>query len=334
MAVPRHVASPQPPPAIPTKVRSALRVLTYNLEWFNEDVADGRLENLRQIFSDVKPDVAAFAEVQNKASLQRFLDADWSLAIADLPEEAQETAIAVRKPYVLKSYKLLFPDARRDFAFPGRRDVMEATVMAPSGEIFRVYANHWKSRRGGRMQTDPQRVGAAEYLATYLLKNRVENAIVMGDFNDTPDDQSLQVLESGNSRAEGGSADNPRVLVNLMERLYDEDAVTIGLAELFQGAYVAPKVTGAKADSERLRGIDYRFPQDVRVTQTLFDQILVSPELAERVKTQPTIYAYPAALQGTRSRVRVSDTGVEYTEQGTRVSDHLPVFADIAPVKP
>lgn len=320
-------------PKMPTKPQGAVRLMVYNLEWWNDQVSPERVQNLKRIFDDIQPDVVAFAEVQNLASLRKFLGDEWQIAMEDAEDEAQETAVAVRKPLQLKAFRLLFPDPRRDFAFPGRRDVMESTVETPSGEVLRVYSNHWKSRRGGRLQTDPQRIAAAEYTAAYLLKNRIENAVFMGDLNDTPDDQSLQILESGDSKAKGGSPDRHRVLVNLMEGLYDRDGVTIGLAELYRGQPVAPFVAGAKADSERLRGVDYRFPQDVRVTQTLFDQILVSPPLAKRVKGDPIIYANPVALAGTRSRVQVTDAGVQYTQQGSRVSDHLPVFVDLLPAR-
>ncbi len=69
------------------------------------------------------------------------------------------------------------------------------------GDTLHLFVNHWPSRYGGMMQTIPKRK-----LVAHILKRVVDsvsgintqaNILVMGDFNDNPDDESLQILEKG-----------------------------------------------------------------------------------------------------------------------------------------
>lgn len=311
-----------------------VRVMSYNIQWFSEDANPERLENLRTILRETKPDVVAFQEVQSrKAMLQLFPASEWTLAIGDDPKSAQEVGVAVRKPFKLTRSALVFTAPELDYAFPNDRDVMRAEIESASGQKFVVYSTHHKSRRGGRMQTDGQREAATRLLAAYLAAKPEERAIVMGDFNDAPDDRSVNILETGDLRATGGAfkVDKP-LMVNLTEPLYRKDYVTIDLARKWLGEPLDPIVEGAFAENERLRGKEYRFPQDVKVTQTMFDQILVSANLADFVVPGSTkIYSGNAALRGTTGRTSRDDsTGiVTYTVKGSQASDHLPVYADI-----
>jgi hypothetical protein len=67
------------------------------------------------------------------------------------------------------------------------------------------FVNHWPSRSAGRLETDPDRVAAAAQLKilTDSVLNINPNAriIIMGDFNDDPQDKSIvEVLGAGSNR--------------------------------------------------------------------------------------------------------------------------------------
>lgn len=310
-----------------------LRVMAYNIEWFSEDANPFRVEKIKSILDTVKPQVVAVEEVQSRAALKQVFDDNWTIGIKDDPNEDQETGIAVKKPYEIIESDTVFKDATLDFAFPGGRNVFRAVVKAPDGELFTFYVVHCKSRGGGRLQTDIQRETAAGMLASYIKGKKEPNVVVLGDFNDCPDDVSVNILESGNLRSPGGryTPVDP-ILVNLFEPLYDADMVTHGLAALYQsGDDLSPVVAGAKAENEKFRGKDYNFPGDVRVEQIMFDQILVSPALASR-SGKPGIFTGRAALEGRVGTTRKNAEGhAEYVEKGTRASDHLPIYVDIKP---
>lgn len=307
-----------------------VRLATYNIQWFGEDANPARISNLKSVLRNLDPDIVALQEIQSKRALRQVFSDNWQIAIADAPEEDQELAVAVRKPFILVSSELIFTSPALDFAFPGKRDVLRAVIQTPDNRQVVVYSVHMKSRRGGRMTTDHQRETGAGLLAAYLSGKRDEpNVVVMGDFNDAPNDRSARILATGNVRADaGGKPPVDPVMFNATEAIFDQDAVTIGVADLFEGQDVKAVAPGAKADNDRLRGKDYNFPADVKVTQSFFDQIFVSPVLAKGLESV-SVYSRADALRGDGGRTSVDEaTGrARYDEKGDRASDHLPVLA-------
>lgn len=301
-----------------------VRVATWNLEWFSEDALPERIENVKSVLGTIKPDIIGVQEVQSLKALKQVFGDEWETATVDAEPEDQEPCIAVRKPYKIEEFAPVFKDEFYDFAFPGKRDVLRAVISAPGGAKFSVYVCHMKSRSGGRLQTDPQREMAAALLAGYISGHQSENTIVLGDMNDAPDDRSMNILESGDLLIKGGENSPGRLLVNLCDPLYRKDYVSFGLKPDLAG----PVIEFSRSENERTRGIDYKYPQDLKVTQILFDQILVSPRLAEGAT--PKIYNGADTLRGSFGRTRKDDNGrAVYSKKGTRPSDHCPVYVDL-----
>lgn len=320
-----RVGGAQNPPAA-----GSVRTAFWNIEWFSEDANPTRISNIKSVLGTLKPDILGMSEIQSRRSLTQILGSEWEIGIGDFPEAYQELAIAVRRPYRLTEWSYIFEDESLDFAWPRTgRDCLKAIVTAPDGSQVTVYVVHFKSRGGGRLATDIQRVMSAGLLASYIVAQKEKNYVVIGDMNDAPNDRSVNVLVSGDLFAKGGQYAQPRLLHNLMNSLWDQDFVTYGMDEKFLGDPIPPIAAGAKADNDRLRGIEYRFPDDARVLQIMFDMVLVSPAIMERGPTTGHVYGGPDAMRGLGGRVRVSDSGVEYLEKGTLASDHLPVYADL-----
>jgi hypothetical protein len=88
------------------------------------------------------------------------------------------------------------------------------------GEVpVTVYVNHWPSRSGGALASDPKRMAAAAVLRasidSVLKADPMANIIAMGDFNDEPGDRSLGSLIYGGAPM----ADNCQTaMVNLSEQ--------------------------------------------------------------------------------------------------------------------
>lgn len=315
---------------IPQTRSDSARFATYNIQWLSEDAHPDRVNRLKNIFRSVNADVIGLQEISSRKALEQFFDSNYTIAIMDEVDEDQEVALVVRKPYRVESYTTLFRGKELDFPFPGKRDVLWAVVVGPTGEKFSVYVLHNKSRGGGRMNTDPQRQMAMGMLAAWIAQRPKEHHVVLGDLNDAPDDVSVNILETGNLAVEGGRVSSSKpLMVNLMEPLYDKDYVTLGLNKVYQDQPLEPIMNRAKSENERFRGKEYRFPDDVLTEGVLFDQILVSPGLAPRAAT-PMIFSGKDALEGTTGRTSKNAEGrAVYTEKGTGASDHLPVFVDI-----
>lgn len=314
------------------KPSGSFRVMSYNIEWFSEDANPGRIANLNQILTKLSPDIIGVQEVQSKKALQQIFPADqYEIALLDDPKENQEIGVVVRKPMKIVKWEMLFPGAELDDAFPGKRDVIKATVKLADGKEVSVYSFHAKSRRGGRWVNDKQRIAAARLFSAYLQNRPDEVSIVCGDFNDTPDDASMNVYENGTNDTTPGTVTpkNP-LMMNLMEPLYRKDTVTLDLDRLFRGQDLEPVVPGAYQENEKWRGKEHKFPDDLKVTQTCFDQILVRASKANWFTGQINVYAGAETMRGSDHRIQFSPDGesVNYTEKGTRASDHLPVYAD------
>ncbi len=73
-------------------------------------------------------------------------------------------------------------------------------------DTLHIFVNHWPSRRGGSEQSEYKRVNAARVLGVTLdsLYAEQPNAkiIIMGDFNDTPNNKSIEETLLKNSKFE------------------------------------------------------------------------------------------------------------------------------------
>lgn len=288
--------------------------------FLDEDVPDERLANLASVIRNLDADIIAFQEVSNVASLRAILPVGYEVAMA-AEVGSQNLALAVREPLEIQAAAgALFEGAPYDEAFPDHRDPLRVYVATPSGVQLAVYVVHLKSRSGGRRDTDYQRIAGASLLAGWIRARGEQNVILLGDFNDTPDDASLNILETGDLLAVGRMEnEEDRFLVNLCEPLFARDMVTMEVHTLFRGSPIQPAVRGARKENDRWRGKNYSYPNDLAIVQTMFDQILVSKPLADVVVGgEARIYAGADALRGLKGS----------RGEGTLASDHLPVFAD------
>jgi endonuclease/exonuclease/phosphatase family metal-dependent hydrolase len=90
--------------------------------------------------------------------------------------------------------RVTFPDAPKATT----RDILYVTGKVPTGDTLHVFVCHFPSRLGGELESAGRRNAAAG-----VLRNRIDeifkmnadaNVIVMGDFNDYPDNESMQLV--------------------------------------------------------------------------------------------------------------------------------------------
>ena len=97
------------------------------------------------------------------------------------------------------------------------RDILYVKGITNESDTLHVFINHWPSRYGGHLATNPKRMRAATILRGVVdsLKavNPCSNLIVTGDFNDEPEDESLQ---NGLRAHDKDAAAHGEFLVNLM----------------------------------------------------------------------------------------------------------------------
>jgi endonuclease/exonuclease/phosphatase family metal-dependent hydrolase len=301
-----------------------VRVATYNIKFLSTNVSTqgDRLSKLKNVIALLDADVIGLQEIADRAALQLLFPAqDWHIVIDDESSDNQDVALAVRKPLRVLGVNadldaddsnFLFSDPADNVLFPNRRDALSVEVGFPTqDETFFVIVLHMKSRVGGRGNTDPQREGAAQKLVGVLKQQFSErDFIVLGDFNDNPDDKSLNILETGDADATGGAEelDGP-FLKNLVEPLLADGHVSHGRTA---GDITGNRVNTIDATS-RERNNDARGTNQ-NTGDILFDQILIPMWMENRyVANSAKIFDDEVGVRGT---------------DADRASDHLPVFAE------
>ena len=83
------------------------------------------------------------------------------------------------------------------------RNILHAVGQIINGDTLDVFVCHFPSRWSGQRETEPARIDAAALLRqkvdSLFLVRQTANIIIMGDFNDYPNDRSLrQTLGAGN----------------------------------------------------------------------------------------------------------------------------------------
>ena len=173
-------------------------------EWTEERLVK-KFEALSRVIHDMDKanDLAilGLAEIENKSVLTRlndsFIKRGFKIVHKESPDERGIDCALLYDPMQLtlkNSHFLPVFLAGNEKT----RDIVEVefTFNRASGDrTIYVFVNHWPSRWGGHKETDPLRRTAARTLRTridhILVKNPQADILIMGDFNDYPDDPSL-----------------------------------------------------------------------------------------------------------------------------------------------
>ena len=84
------------------------------------------------------------------------------------------------------------------------RDILYVKGKLNNGENLHVFVNHWSSRREGQKASEAKRIEIARILRSevdsVLSKNKKAKIIIMGDFNDEPENKSIhETLNASNN---------------------------------------------------------------------------------------------------------------------------------------
>ena len=200
-----------------------------------------------------------------------------------------------------QSYRIKFPENSGKVT----RDILHVSGLVQTGDTLDIFVCHFPSRKGGELESEPDRVLAASVLKSktdsLMTIRKKANITIMGDFNDEPTDKSM--------------------LKTLMALPPERDANPLNLYNLF-----------------------YRFAKQNNVGTykygrqwNLLDQIIVSGNLFDR---KQAFHVLPeTATIFLRDFMMVKDssnggkkpfktyTGMKHTGG---YSDHLPVFVDFS----
>lgn len=174
-----------------------------------------RIADVLSLFNHL-PAMVGFAEVENRDVLEDLIrgpilqKVDYGIAHFESPDRRGiDCALLYDRSIfdVISSKKMpIKPSKSGGYAEFLTRDILHvfgelkesATGNNASTVPLHIFVNHWSSRREGVEETRHKRLLAASVLRTeidtILDENHLANIIVMGDFNDHPDDLSLETI--------------------------------------------------------------------------------------------------------------------------------------------
>ena len=165
------------------------------------------------------PDIVGFAEVENERVLKGTLSPLSGISYKTIYYESSDPrGIDVALAY---NPQTLHSIASKAYTVPMEDRPTRKIIVAgfsASGHPFHVILNHWPSRSFDTQWTERKRVSAATVTRHILDSLRVGNPaadiIVMGDFNDEPENRSLKEVL-------GSTDDAAKVKANGREFLYN-----------------------------------------------------------------------------------------------------------------
>lgn len=180
------------------------------------------------------------------------------------------------------------------------RTVLYVQLQDARKDTFHIFVNHWKSRSGGAAETKKQRIENAAALKkltdSLLTLHPRANLVIMGDFNDEPDNKSLSEI--------------------LGARKPEKKIVSPGLYNLMFERF------------QNGEGTLYYKDWD------LFDQLIVSGNLLQKKRGKGPVIRAPYAyifkpewlLYKNKAGEMVPDRTAGSREYFGGFSDHLPVY--------
>ncbi len=167
------------------------------------DRFETKISNLAKVINHMNdgcgPDIIAFQEVENLNVLKwlayRFKHRDYIIAHRDSPDER---GIDVALFYDRKVFDIEELDTLRveiPTGTPTRYILHVALRHKNEKSVIHLFVNHWPSRRGGEVKSEPNRIAAAQVLRTSVNKildeDKTSQIILLGDFNDEPENKSI-----------------------------------------------------------------------------------------------------------------------------------------------
>lgn len=221
-----------------------------------------KLKNLSKVLADmcdtIPPLAIGLCEIENRKVLDDLIAQPalkkYNLGIAHVDskdERGIDVALLYNKNYLEEVFTAtlkvnLKGDKTRDILY----------FKAFIGEEYPIwfFVNHWPSRREGEKESELKRITAAKTLQS-KLSNLYEGepyarVIIMGDFNDNPENESIKILQQTPSKLSGHQS-----IQNLSEKVLADNGFTLkhqGQNHVFDQMLVSKNLTD-KANQYYLR---------------------------------------------------------------------------------
>jgi hypothetical protein len=212
----------------PTFAQDRYRLMFYNVEnlfdpfndsLINDDefTAEGsrfwtwkrmeeKLNNIYKVITAVgewdAPTMVGFCEIENRFVMERLTKHtplakhNYQLVHKDSPDgRGIDVALIYRPDQFRVEEERFFRVSYPDNPERATRDILYARGILDNRDTLHVFVNHWPSKFGGALASEPGRIAAARIVREKVDSIKIfypdARIVIMGDFNDTPNSRPL-----------------------------------------------------------------------------------------------------------------------------------------------
>jgi endonuclease/exonuclease/phosphatase family metal-dependent hydrolase len=181
------------------------------------------------------PQMIGLCEIENRFVLEKLLQDTplktfpYKIIHKESPDERGiDVAFLYNEDVFYPLFYRFFPLKHENDAVEETREILYVSGILNETDTLHFFINHWPSRYGGLLETQALRNLAAQTLRNQFndlqKKYTHPKVIILGDFNDQPDDESIvSVLKAKNVEENFVKTD----IVNLSEQWMNEETGTI-----------------------------------------------------------------------------------------------------------
>ena len=167
-----------------------------------QEIYELKLSHSAEVLTDLNADVVGLSEVENELVLKELVkiipNRNYNYIHYDSPDERGIDNTLIYDP---NRFKVLYSKPIPN-TLPGgdkTRDILYVKGEY-SGEIIHLFVNHWPSNYGGREKSIPKRAATAQLIVREILsilsKNASAEILLLGDFNENPNEMNVQSLKT------------------------------------------------------------------------------------------------------------------------------------------
>ena len=171
---------------------------------WNSERYQTKVLHLAQVIGDMNnnhgPDILGMAETETNEVVNDLVNSTiknlkYNVVRIQSPDERHISTALIYKSDKFELLNAVGDTVHLENNHPTRL-ILEVSLLAKNNDTLHVFVNHWPSRLGGQEASENNRVAAAKTLRALvdlLLKtNPSANIVIMGDFNDEPDNNSIK----------------------------------------------------------------------------------------------------------------------------------------------
>ena len=174
---------------------------------WNGERYKSKLRNMAQVIDSIAPDILGLVELENAFVLEDLranssvMKGRFEIAHRESPDLRGIDVALMYNAELFRISGIYMTSIALPDGYATRSIMRVHLVEKVTGDSLAVFVNHWPSRRGGAASA-ASRMAAATALSQTLQNNPTipANFLIMGDFNDDPEDSSItEGLQAGDA---------------------------------------------------------------------------------------------------------------------------------------